>query len=92
MINVQDLKNLREELAAIEHTRWAHWQSYMHGKCTKNADGSLSVPKELVEKWEKQINTLYAELTEKEKESDREQVDKYLPLVKDFFCKNAINL
>lgn len=89
MTNSQEFEDLKEELAAIEHARWSHWQSYMHGKCTKNADGSLTIPKELVDKWENQSHTEYAELTEKEKESDREQVDKYLPLLKDFVLQNV---
>lgn len=87
MNNDHDFENLKEELAAIEHARWSHWQNYMHGKCTKNDDGSLTIPRELVDKWETQGKTSYAELTEKEKESDREQVDKYLPLLKDFILR-----
>ena len=38
-------------------------------------------PPELVERWEAQIATPYNELTDAEKESDREQVRRYLPLV-----------
>jgi hypothetical protein len=34
-----------------------------------------------VQKWEKQIATSYVDLSESEKESDREQVRKYLPLI-----------
>ena len=33
-------------------------------------------------RWERQIATTYAELSEKEKESDREQVRPYLPLIR----------
>ena len=32
-------------------------------------------------RWEKQMATPYSELTDEEKESDREQVRKYLPLI-----------
>lgn len=88
MTTSQDFEILKEELAAIEHARWSHWQNYMHGKCTRNSDGSLTIPKELVDKWENQSKTAYTNLTEKEKESDREQVDKYLPLLKIFFAKH----
>ena len=88
MKNDPALELLREELAAFEHVRWSHWQKYMHEKCARNADGSLTIPKDLVEKWERQIKTAYAELTENEKKSDREQVDKYLPLLKNFIFKN----
>lgn len=81
-------KALREELAAIEHARWSHWQTFMHSKCIKNSDGSLTIPKELVEKWTRQSTTAYSELTEKEKESDREQVDNYWPLLQDFIAQS----
>lgn len=79
-----EIKILIEKLSAIEHERWAHWQSYLHSKCNKNDDGSLTIPKELVKKWDKQIKTNYSDLTEKEKNSDREQVMKYLDHILDF--------
>ena len=75
------LQGLIEKLAAVEHERWSHWQRYVHSKCTRQSDGSLLLPAELVARWEKQIATKYAELDEMEKESDREQVRKYLPLI-----------
>lgn len=79
-----ETKALIETLSAVEHDRWAHWQSYLHSKCKENDDGSLTIPKELVEKWNTQIETSYSDLTEKEKESDREQVMKYLHYILEF--------
>lgn len=70
---------LIEELAAIEHERWSHWQKYLHEKCKKNEDGSLTIPADLVSRWTKQANTDYFELSESEKNSDREQVLLYMP-------------
>lgn len=75
------LYSIMEELAAIEHERWAHWQRYMHSKAERRADGTLVLPAELVGRWEAQIATPFSELTADEKESDREQVRRYLPLV-----------
>lgn len=75
------LGDVIETLAAIEHERWCHWQRYLHSKCLRQPDGSLLLPVELVTRWEKQINTEYAKLTDHEKESDREQVRKYLPII-----------
>ncbi|NGM47925.1 hypothetical protein G5B31_20620 [Rhodobacter sp. SGA-6-6] len=72
-----------EDLADIEHERWSHWQRYMHSKGTRQSDGSLLIPAELVLKWGRQMGTPYAKLSEKEKESDREQVRKYLPTIID---------
>lgn len=79
---IQDrLEGILEELAAEEHQRWGHWQSYLHSVCIKNADGSLRIPPDFVKQWNRQIQTEYKDLTDSEKESDREQVRKYLPLI-----------
>lgn len=72
---------LREVLAAIEHARWADWQRWVHSVCTRNPDGSLTIPATLVERWERQIATPYDQLSAREKEADREQVDRYWPLI-----------
>ena len=79
------LGRLTEQLAAIEHARWSHWQRYLHNKGVRQSDGSLLIPAELVARWERQIETKYADLDETEKESDREQVRKYLPLIESAF-------
>ncbi len=72
---------LLEQLASIEHERWSHWQRYMHGKATCNLDGSLTIPADLVTRWERLMKTPYAQLTDEERESDREQVRRYLTIV-----------
>ena len=72
---------LKELLAAIEHQRWAGWQAYMHSLCERRDDGALVIPADRVAHWERQIATPYADLTEREKDSDREQVDRYWHLV-----------
>jgi hypothetical protein len=81
------LDGLLEQLATVEHERWSHWQRYMHSKAAKRPDGSLLIPPDLVRQWERQLATPYSELTEKEKESDREQVRKYLPILTDALSK-----
>ena len=75
------LDGMLEQLAAAEHERWSHWQRYLHGKGVRQPDGSLLLPAELVERWQRQIETPYTELTDQEKESDREQVRAYLSLI-----------
>jgi len=75
------LDNLMETLAGVEHERWSHWQRYMHSKCERRSDGSLMIPAELVAQWERQIVTPYGELSESEKQSDRDQVRRYLPII-----------
>ena len=76
------LDELYEKLAAIEHERWADWQKYVHSICIRNNVGDFIIPFGMVDHWERQINTPYADLSEKEKDSDREQVDRYWDLLK----------
>lgn len=75
------MNDLREKLAAIEHERWAHWQAYLHAQCERQPDGSLVIPAALVAHWERQIATPYEQLTEREKDSDRTEVDRYWRLI-----------
>lgn len=84
------LNGVLETLSALEHERWCHWQRYLHSKCSRQHNGTLIIPAEFVEKWEKQIQTPYVDLSEKEKESDREQVRKYLPLVAKFLAASRV--
>jgi hypothetical protein len=70
-----------ERLAEIEHERWAHWQKYVHDQCERREDGSMVIPAELAARWQAQIETPYADLSEQEKDSDREQVQRYLPTI-----------
>jgi hypoxanthine-guanine phosphoribosyltransferase len=53
----------------------------LHGKGAVQPHGSLLFPAQLVKHRESQIETDYAHLTNQEKESDREQVRKYLPVI-----------
>lgn len=37
-------EQLVDELATVEHERWAHWQRYVHDHCERQQDGSLVIP------------------------------------------------
>lgn len=77
-----------EEAAAMEHDRWAHWQKYCHSTGIRDSSG-IRLTIDSIERWERQINTPYNELTEKEKESDRFEVRKYLPLISSLLSKKV---
>lgn len=68
----------REIVADVQHQIWSHWTIYQFSICTRNEDGSITIPKEKVERWERQALTAYPDLSEKEKESDRKQADKII--------------
>lgn len=78
--NFQD--SLIERLAEIEHERWSDWQAWCHKILRENcpSPGLEAV----LERWDRQIATTYKDLSEQEKQSDRDQVNRYLPLLKDY--------
>lgn len=80
---------LIEALAAVEHARWSHWQKYLHSQCERLPDGSLVIPSDLVSRWERQIALSYDQLTDSEKESDRDEVKKALPLIRQFIAQRS---
>lgn len=81
-------KELLEILADMEHKRWASWQKYLHSLCVKNADGSLTIPKERVDWWNDEIAKSYAELDENLKEYDREEVRPVLEKIKSYILES----
>ena len=73
-----ELEEIREQLAAIEHERWADWQKWCHKILRANIKHDIEPT---LARWERQIATPYAELTREEQLSDLEQVDRYWPII-----------
>ena len=63
-----------EKASAIQHDVWAHWMRYLYSKCAETDSGTLIIPAESVKHWKRQMETPYAELSEREKLSDRNVV------------------
>ena len=80
-INDKGNSELREKLAAQQHEIWAHWMQYLFSVCTENSDGTYTIPADEVRLWKHQLTTPYVELTEEDKDSDREQADKILRVI-----------
>jgi len=86
----QKIEENKEKLADIEHERWSDWQRYCHSKLSyveyehdgKTNAGYLMDAGDYT-RWERQIDTPYSDLSEQEKQSDRDQVDRYWHLIKD---------
>lgn len=75
-------EELFEKLSSIEHKRWSDWQKYVHNVCIENDDGSITIPANYVKHWERQIHTDYKDLSQSEKDSDRDQVLRYWTVMK----------
>ena len=76
-----DKEDLIEPLAEYEHDRWARWQKHLFSKCIVNEDKSLTIPKEYVDRWARQMNTRYCNLDDDEKESDRLEAIRMLNVI-----------
>jgi hypothetical protein len=48
-----------------------------------NKDGTFTIKKDSVNRWKRQMNTLYNELPENEKDSDRKEADLIIEIVND---------
>jgi hypothetical protein len=70
--------DLREVVAGIQHDIWAHWMRYLFSMARHNPDGSVTISAEHVQRWTRQMEAGYADLSEREQESDRHQADKVL--------------
>lgn len=71
----------QEQMANKVHEVWASWMSYVFFSSKFNEDGSVTIPKMLVEKWSRQIATPYEDLPDHEKESDNIIAEEILLLV-----------
>ena len=70
---------MREKLAELVHnSQWSGWMRYLFSKGTFNDDGTWTMPAWAVERWRRQMETPYFELSESEKDSDRSEADKFL--------------
>lgn len=76
-----DDDDLLEALAGAEHASWARWMEYLFSVSERTEDGAYRIPLRSVRHWERQIRTPYRDLTEKEKESDRDEVRRILPII-----------
>ena len=78
---------MREKLAELCHEQWSGWMRYLFSKCGRYSDGrditpdeDAVIPQWAVERWQRQMQTPYADLSEEEKDSDRKEADKFLAL------------
>ncbi len=90
---MEENKELIEQLSAAEHASWSRWMKYVFDVCDAysiiDTDGfdrnkGVLIPPELVERWQRQIDTPYDELSEQEKQSDRDEVAHILPIIREY--------
>jgi hypothetical protein len=73
-----DMKEkLIEELAELEHKQWWDW--------AKSILETEDISKERSDRWKKESFKPYSDLTEEQKDMDREWVEKVLKIVKKYY-------
>lgn len=82
-------ESIREQLAEYAHEAWSGWMRYLFEKTIEVGDGCEEIQREQVERWKRQMNTPYSELPENEKESDRQEADKMLAILKAEKCDST---
>lgn len=75
------MNKTREELADYAHEAWSGWMKYMFKKSENTPNGNVIMPKWAVDRWSRQMNTAYKDLSEEEKESDRDEADRMLKIM-----------
>lgn len=78
------LSQLLWELASLQHSIWSHWMFYLFSVCEHNSDGSVTIPKDKVQRWKKQMNTSFTNLSDEEQLSDLNQAEKLMPTLKKY--------
>lgn len=72
---------LREKLADLCHQQWSGWMAYLFSRSTENPDGTITIPTQLANRWNRQRQTDYTDLEPSEQNSDRNEADKFILLI-----------
>ena len=69
-------------MAQYAHDTWSNWMKYLFTKGRLNKNGSFTIAKNSVDRWQRQMNTDFYDLPDTEKESDFEEAKTILDLQK----------
>lgn len=75
---------VREQLSEYAHNTWSGWMEYMFSKC-ELVNGGILIPSSFYDRWSRQKNTKYSDLSEEEKKSDRDEADKIIEILENNF-------
>ncbi len=76
---------MREALADLCHEQWIGWMRHMFSKGISNHDGTWTMPAKMAERWQRQMNTPYSQLSQSEQDSDRNEADKFMEVISDIY-------
>lgn len=74
-------KGLREQLAELCHAQWSGWMKFLFSITVTTNPGHVVLSAHCADRWKRQMETAYADLSEAEKESDRKEADRILAVI-----------
>ena len=83
-------QSAEEVLAPIAHGQWSGWMKYLFSK-GEFKDGLWIMPQWAVERWTKQMNTDYSNLSKEEQESDKVEARKFIKAMEQYHNSRSIN-
>lgn len=72
--------SVKDKLADYAHDAWSEWMKYIFSECKLIGNGSYVIPKKLVERWKRQMNTGFYALSAKEQKSDYAQAARIMDI------------
>jgi len=87
---MQSEEELQYRLAVYAHEAWSGWMKCMFSKSGNMLSGGVIVPAKLVERWTRQMNTIYDELPANENASDLQEANKMIAIMKEVQDKYTI--
>ena len=75
------MDDTRERLADLCHKQWSGWMKYLFKMSSINSNREAVIPSGLVIRWKRQMNTNYEDLSEEEKDSDRDEADRFIKII-----------
>jgi hypothetical protein len=67
-----------EKFADAQHEIWSHWMKYLFTKGWDQPDGTFKISRREVERWRRQMETPYSELSDSEQISDKDVVKEHM--------------
>lgn len=64
--------------AGAAHDIWSHWMRFQFTQGSFDSVGNFVIPLEKVERWQRQMNTNFVDLTDQEQKSDFEIAEKFM--------------
>lgn len=80
----------REEVADLCHRQWAGWMEYLFSNGEFTISGGWIMPSWAVDRWRRQVEAPYADLSDEEKDSDRKEADKFISLFAEWKYRDRV--